>query len=358
MGRGMNTFLEQVMVDAVSHLGPALAIEPEFLKNAMKPLPPAPYGMLEFRLEPGASQVDVSQGFRERDYSLIAAWLRQSGELHWSALSSFVSAVSTKDSLLNRSISGLGLEFDLDSKATKSKPLPNLFFIFRRDITNNPAMLLKVLETALATLFDQRTSKALLHNSASLFDNLPPETRIRTAGIMLARSPRSLRLQLEDAPPEEMPKLLKKMRLHKLPYQLDAMLHAAQEINLPSFSCLDLAPRLLPQIGLEFKDIGGRPPGALSKTLDLLVRYQLCCPDKRDNLHKWAGCNTPTSAPIDWITNQVNQSTVTGNRYFVTIRRSISHIKLMANKDRGLTAKAYLEVEPEITTLNQTAAKV
>lgn len=348
----MNTFIEQIMVDAISHMGPALAADPEFLKNAVKQLPPAPYGMLEVRLESGASQVDFSQGFRERDYSLIAPWLRQSGDLHWSTLGSFVNAISAKDSLLNSSISGVGLEFDLDCNAISSTQLPNLFFIFRRDNTKNRATLLTALKTGLATLFAQGSCKALLHNCTSLLNNLPSETQIRTAGVMLARAPRSLRLQLEGVPPDEIPKLLKKMRLNKLPYQLDTMLNAAQNINLPSFSCVDLAPHLLPQIGLEFKDIGSRAPEVLSKTLDLLVHYQLCCPEKRDNLNNWTGCTTPTSAPIDWITNQTNQPPLAGNRYFVTICRRISHIKLMASEDQGLTAKAYLEVHPEIKTLS------
>jgi hypothetical protein len=351
MKQPKQNFFQEVLDDAIAHLGPALTSEPAVLKHTLGRLPPAPYGMLEVPLQPGAVQVDFSQGFRQREYPLITSWLQQSGIPSEPGLQRFIEALNVRSGSQTNGISGIGLEFDLDSQAPERLSIPNLFFVMDREQVKDHATTLKVLHGALTALFDDQTCEAMLSNSKGLINSLPSGSRVKTAGVMLARTLQSLRLQIAGVSLKALPDILQQPSAARLPATLSDATTLADEINLPTFICLDLAPTLLPRVGMEINGIGRDRPDALSKTLDLLVDNHLCCAQKRKDIENWTGVCTPASFPVEWVASQLQQPAERGNRHFVSLRRQVSHIKLMSCADEPLAAKAYLEFYPVIEIL-------
>jgi hypothetical protein len=345
-----NSTFETILDHVLPFAGPVLIPDQDRLRRAARQLLPVPYGTIEIRLEQGAIQVDLSQGFRNGQFSLLASWLREHHGAHWAQLKGFADLIAIEGSLLNKNIAAVGLEFDLDDLHVPALPPPSLWLIPKSTCVEDEECFYTTLNCALCSLFDHDTAATLFSNASTLLGSMPPESRIHAIGIMLARKTQALRFQFEGISLDNLTVHLKRLKMPLLMPGLKEAIKLQYQTGLPMSICLDLAPQLLPKIGLELGQLASEKNNLLG-TLDKLVTSKLCCGCKRSALGSWAGQSIPSHLPGDWKLGEIYGSAMKGQRFLVKIGRRISHVKLSIENGKSLKAKAYLDFHPTAVML-------
>ena len=348
--RADSTF-ETILDHVLPFAGSALIPDQGPLRNAAGQLPPIPNGMFEIRLEAGNSQVDLLTGFQAGQFPLFAKWQRQSRSSGSTHLAQIAKALTTEDSYLRQTTSGFGLEYDLITGAGTELPMPAVFCIPNKGYVSDHAKLYEYVEALLPAVLNTIADKVLLFNASKLLGNLGTDSVVHTLGIMLSRQRQALRLQIQEIHPEQLRAIFEATGVAATPPRLDTLLELAQSVALPYLTCLDLAPQLQPVVGLEFNDINTRPSQVLEEVLDLLVERQLCCERKSLAIANWIGSSAPPKLPFEWGVEPAFANLSQCRRFFVQIKRQVSHIKIMLDGNGSITAKIYLEFYPQAARL-------
>lgn len=349
--RADSTF-ETILDHVLPFAGPALISDQGPLRNAARQLPPVPYGTLEVRLEQGDVQVDLSQGFPDRQFSLLACWLQEHGRGQWTQLNRFADALSIENGQLNKNIAAVGLEFDLNESNVSDLPTPSLWFIPKSSCLEDLRCFKDTLDAALSAIFPPGISKPLLSNARNLLETMPPNSRLHAVGTMLSRKTQALRFQFQNISSKNLKATLQRLNIDQELPGLNDAIKLQNQIDLPLSICLDLAPQLLPGVGLEFGGVTSKThetPGG--RLLDELVNNQLCCANKRSALESWTGVSIPSGQLSGWKLESVYANALKKQRLLVKIHRRISHVKLSIESGQCLKAKVYLDFFPEAVWL-------
>jgi hypothetical protein len=104
---------------------------------------------------------------------------------------------------------------------------------------------------------------------------------------------------------------------------------------------LDIGHRILSRVGLECY-IHSQPSRRWAIFLDALVSKGLCTPLKRDAFLSWPGTIYPTTTDVPWPGDLIVKSLLQPPNRFSMFRRDLSHIKLILEEHKTLTAKGYI----------------
>ncbi len=334
------------------HLSPALAGADGLarLRRASQALLPSVPGGFELRLGTGAAQVDLLQRIpREAGYpARLQAHIDESGlgrQTAWQRVRDFCAAWSDPASQLFSGIPHIWLEFDLESDAAASSPSPSIFAGFDTGLAPIPEAL-SILQTALPVLAGA-PSAALWASVERCIRACPAPALLSHLGVMLARPWAGVRLNIARLTRPQLTAYLHaagwRGPLDEVEPLADWVYQHAEWVTL----CLDMGDSIYPKFGLE---CGFNPKHAdqaprWAGLLDGCAARGLCTDAERAGLLGWPGLINPVSAAQPWPRHLLLQSLAAPADQLISIRRRISHIKLVYEPGQPLQAKGYLGFE-------------
>jgi hypothetical protein len=334
------------------HLSPALAGPGDLarLRRAGQSLPASLPGGFEFRLGTGTSQVDLLQRVpREANYParlqshIDAAALAQ--QPAWERVRDFCAAWSSPASPLFSGLTYIWLEFDLDSDEAASAPNPSIFAGLDTELPPEPDGL-RVLHNTLAALAGP-VAAPLWASVERCVRACPENVIVSHLGVMLARPPAGVRLNIARLARAQLPEYLQQVGwtgpLDEAERLADWAYDNAEWVTL----CLDVSDSVYPKFGLEcsFDPKHADQVARWVGLLDACVALGVCTDSQRAGLLSWPGLIDPASAAQPWPRHLMLQSLAAPADQFIFIRRRISHIKLVYQPGRPLEAKGYLGFE-------------
>jgi hypothetical protein len=292
-------------------------------------------------------------GFHAYQFDLFAKWQKANQSAGTSGpVAHIADALADKDNPIRERTSGFGLEYDLTGDVGPGLPVPSVFFIPDKQQITSHTEICRYIESLLSTCLRSAGSAALSTNTRNLLSALGTKNMVHSVGVMLSRETQALRLQIKDVRAQDLETIFEKAHATSMPPRLKHFIGLSESIRLPALVCLDFAPQLQPTIGLEFNDVNSRSQAVLSEFLDLLVASGLCCTAKRRAIEHWTGTSTPPELPHEWATEHTYANSADCRHFFVAMKRQISHIKIMLDKQAHITAKIYLEFYPETLRLS------
>ncbi|NVJ06287.1 hypothetical protein HUW63_13705 [Myxococcus sp. AM001] len=306
-------------------------------------------GGFEVRLLDGAPRVDFILGIKHDGQALLAG-RHPHAELpaplfaapEWRRIRDFAKGWAAPGGLLDREVDAFWLEFDLDAPVA-SPPLPIVFLCTRdQPVAVNEALHRQKSDTYRATLHaglpllrgdDAPLTPELQREMDVCIEALPAGAHLYAACVMMSRRSKNLRFTLKNVPPERMVSYLEAVAWPGDFQQLRDCLAWLLPLGVNRFMLnLDLAPRLLPTLGLECSFQGRAQPAEEPRwqlLLDELVKRGLCAPSRRDALLAWPG-RTQVSLPDG---SAVRES---------VFDKRLAHVKLGLTGAPLIEAKAYL----------------
>ncbi|WP_140799459.1 hypothetical protein [Myxococcus xanthus] len=306
-------------------------------------------GGFEVRLLEGTPRVDFILGIKHDGQALLAGRHPHS-ELpsplfaapEWRRIRDFARAWAEPGGLLDREVDAFWLEFDLDAPVA-SPPLPIVFLCTRdQPVAVNEELHRQKSDTYRATLHaglpllrgdEAPLTPELQRGMDVCIEALPPGAHLYAACVMMSRRSKNLRFTLKNVPPERVVAYLEAVAWPGDFQQLRDTLAWVLPLGVNRFMLnLDLAPQLLPTLGLECSFQGRAQPAEeprWQRLLDELVTRGLCAPSRRDALLAWPG------------RTQVNLPAGSATRESVFDKR-LAHVKLGLTGAPVIEAKAYL----------------
>ena len=226
----------------------------------------------------------------------------------------------------------LWLELDLDREPPR-RPVPGLCAALAPDLT--PARLLDGVVPALCGRPLAADAKRAL---ARCLAALPPQARLLYAASMASRADPAVRLVVAGLDPAALAAYLGRVAPAAVARRTAEALPLAQGAARTHLS-FDIGLEVGPRIGIEcsFPRLPAREPGWGA----LLARWTaagLAAPGEGEALLAWTGYDSAWSAAPRWPA----QADTVG----LVCIRCLSHLKLIAEPDRPLAAKAYLLFGP------------
>ncbi|HTW08334.1 MAG TPA: prenyltransferase/squalene oxidase repeat-containing protein [Acidimicrobiales bacterium] len=308
-------------------------------------LPPVHLGGFECRLgQREASLVDFQQGFRASD---DASYLAGGSFAHasfdgkgWQEVRAFCSAWSEPGTVLHEAVPEWWLELDQADAFS-----PSVIALLGRT-TGQARAHGKAAAPAILRLLAGASSdwpRAL----EALASACPAQAAVSHVGVMLAREPAHVRVNVAGIPLEELPAYLARAGW---PGDITALGSLARELLVLGdrvVLCLDLYDgHLLARAGLEcFLD---SPQGARSRWRALLCRLVdmgLCGSAEADAVAKWPGRTVPPEVGDRWPTDLIARALREPPWHLSVIDRLVSHVKLSLSAEGNVDAKAYLGFE-------------
>lgn len=343
--------MAQLLELALAEASEVLIPDPTALRSLARRLPDAPYGLLEVRLNTEDSQVDLSQGFRQVDKLALQNWLGAAPlNPKWEPLRSFVDSWSSDSGTLSEAVAEVGLEFDLLGNRDSIGALPSVFFRPFDEWSNSSDQhsLNTLIDAACDHLLPEKLAPNAAQAAKTLLTKLPRDTQLNHIAIMLGREVSTMRLQLKDIELTTAAPLLRRIGLE---VPMGELLNQAKRHFTHGNVCLDVAPRLVPTVGVELFDRAAIHPQSTAKLLEELVTSELCDNDKRKAILAWPGTGTPQDYLSNW--QEAHKPIDQNELMLITVPRRITHIKLSSDELGNVAAKAYLEFRQKITQLQR-----
>ncbi|MGF2014527.1 hypothetical protein [Nostoc sp. DedVER01b] len=175
------------------------------------------------------------------------------------------------------------------------------------------------------------------------FDLMPANTDINMVGMMFARPVQTTRLQLAGFTKEQTIPYLEKIGWQGESDRLAQMMAIAPANFSPFTLTFDVDEQVYPRIGLKYftrcitKDA---PPW--QEFLEILVRHQLCSPEKGEALRKWPGYTQIKGSSPSFFQIIENTAALRENRLLNVMERNFGQIKMVYQPGLPFEAKAYL----------------
>jgi hypothetical protein len=280
---------------------------------------------------------DLSLGLNGRSGREILAGQKEGIEIDtsllkspvWRQIRSFCEMWSLTEGLFYKNTSNLWLEFDLDS-LHKKIPLPGVFFNVSasegKGVSICKAGKYDWIIEGLECLRGKPLKKEIKNKFIYCLDAFPYDGRLAFAALMLSRPVNAVRVVV-SIPDEELKDYLTDI---KYPGDVEEVMDLVSELT--QFTNLrynlDISHEMLPKIGIEcfLKDKTKTHKETWVKFLDHLAGPFLTIQEKSNSLLSWIG-HTYTTLPYESEPSY--------------IFRRISHIKVIYEKDKPLTVKAY-----------------
>lgn len=321
------------------------------VREAASWLPALPHGGFECRLDANETQLDLQQSIYTRDgepgiFAEHIEWLAASclsGSLHpvWQRLQNFCCVWEGEQS----GIEEIWLEIDLPVGNHKAlPPVPAIFVGLSNCVSSSDTI--EIVKLSIEQIKEARLPQQWEKRLKGCLHGLPGNSRLSHIGLMTSRKSESLRINLQDMPPDMIVEYLQQCGWHGSSHELKTYIMdffaAAERLTL----CLDIGEQIGSRIGIECFCVepSESKNTALMYFLARLVDYELCIPQKRDALLAWPGLITP-SETRDWPDHMISEAILRPDEQFSTLERKLSHVKLVfdeTNRDCGiLSAKAY-----------------
>lgn len=317
--------------DWLTVLGPHL-IEPLFqpaavvrLHSLAANLPGDCSGVLELRLAPGPSIVDMSLPLFAPSQAPPLAERTSSSHLR-SFLRSWSDPIGPFHSL-----SSVWLEFDLD-REPQGLPVPIVCAKLQSACATD-----WVLDCLIPALHERPLSPAQRRWVALCLQEIPAPATLLYVFSLLSRGSDAVRLEIFGLSPAGIIAYLERVAPELIPWVREpaALFTGVERTHLS----LDIGEEILPRVGIEgsFSRLPRREPG-WRELFDRLVEGGLCAPEKRDAALAWPGYDNFWTSPERW---PAKPKPAAG----FCVRR-LSHVKVVCRPDREPEAKVYLMFGP------------
>lgn len=344
----MSSTLADFQALAVHSVGDQLltARAREALLDCAQRLPCVARTLLECRLIASDDRVDLSQSFLREDSAALKACLQQLAptDLRWTPVLQFVEAWCVPGSELQRAITAVWFEFDLQAGPGGSPTLPGLFLHFApvdsTDVT--VAMLRSALVRAMDIPGAVETPMAFLHVLDTCVEEIPARVVPSYVGLMLSRQPFSLRAQFSGFTRNSVLEFLAALRLDAVPESFSAALDVSDRYFHAFVFCMDLMPDLSARLGIELFPRQFRDGMNDAVFLEDLVAQGLCSDAKREGALAWPGRIQPGEGAQAWPEQLLVESLAKPIDEFGLIERQINHYKLVSSPGHPVEAKIYL----------------
>jgi hypothetical protein len=310
-------------------------------------LAPVYWAGYEFHL--GGGPVDFTQGIdgpQFMDRVLQAPESVEGGRKApgWRRIAAFGRQWAAAGTFLNRSISRIGLEFDLHANGA-GPPVPALFVEVRR-----PGPLADAKKTvndgifACLEILKPGFPASMAANIRHCISECPDEAFIYQFGAMLSRPINALRLNIGGLAGGLLPGVLQRtagLRTNRaLASCIDALAGCIDRFVL----CLDVGERFGTRVGIEcLPSMEKSGTDRWGPMLSLLVDMGLCRREEKNAILDWPGIVEPFTADTHWPEDLLIESLKRSSATFSVFRREINHVKIDWRPDRPLRAKVYFQ---------------
>jgi hypothetical protein len=302
--------------------------------------------LLECRLIASDDRVDLSQSFLREDSDVLIAHLQHLApdDPRWTPVLAFLEAWSVPGNLLQRAITGVWFEFDLQPGHGDSLTPPGLFLHFAPVHSGEVtlAQLRHALVLAMEILQAGDAPQAFLQALDTCVEKLPERVVPSYVGLMLSRQPFSLRAQFSGFTRNSVLAFLDALRFTAVPESFFAALDLSDRYFHSFVFCIDLMPEMSARLGIELFPRQYRDGLNDEVFLEELVARGLCCAAKRDGVLAWPGRIQPGDALDGWPEQLLIQSLAKPIDEFGLVERQINHYKLVATPEHPVEAKIYL----------------
>lgn len=296
---------------------------------------------LEVHLSKIQPFVDVFLYFPEGQFPLLPdsgsnrCW--QANQPTWQKIYRFFSLWYEPTSLLHHKTDQVWLAFDLN-QPVPDVPIPSLFYCsISKEVNPLPTIQL------LSNIFGDPIEVAhMADNLVCCLQHIPERARLNQVGFGLLRSCGTIRFQIVNLSPQEIPTYLAAVGWTYPTAPLESLLNQFSLCDLLTLM-IDISTSIHPKIGIE--GVLNGHDARWQTLLDDLVEQGLCQPDKRDFLVPYPGTK------LCQLDLQVSLT-----------RQRLSHIKIGYHPERPtapLEAKAYLAYYPDwlSATINDTGGE-
>jgi hypothetical protein len=302
--------------------------------------------LLECRLIASDDRVDLSQSFLREDSDVLNACLQQMAHTdpRWIPVLQFLEAWRVPGNLLQRAITGVWFEFDLQPGPGGSPALPGLFLNFApldsTDVTLS--QLRQALVLAMDILGAGETPVAFLQALDNCVEKMPAHVVPSYVGLMLSRQPFSLRAQFGGFTRNSLLAFLDALRFDAVPESFSAALDLSDQYFQSFVFCIDLMPEMSARLGIELFPRQYRHGMNDAVFLEALASQGLCSDAKREAALAWPGRIQPGGDVQNWPEQLLMQSLAKPIDEFGLIERQINHYKLVSTPGHPVDAKIYL----------------
>ncbi len=266
------------------------------------------------------------------------------GASTWGRIQSLAAGWLSPGSALERTMSNMWLEFDVDDGSDSELPTePNVFIGPTEGIDGGSSFGPWLTEDALPVLLGARLSPRARATIEKCVAEQPPGTSVTHVGAMLQRPSSALRLVVSYIKAEDIVPYLARIGWRGSLAAVGAVIQ--RHFQLPDVLLLDLdvGEEVAVRIGIEgmFSTPYFREP-RWPVWLAELERDGLCLPEKRRALAAFNGWMDEVNHRDVWPDALLRASAVLNRRSLSTIFLSLHHIKVVYEPQRPLRAKGYI----------------
>lgn len=209
----------------------------------------------------------------------------------WRKILNFCKEWSKPSNLQVDEISRIFFEFDLD-KPVSTPPIPAIFLQFRSK-EKNESISCGDLMQLLGSLNEEPPSEKVRKNVQLCHKHLIPGSIIDHVGMMLSRSPRVIRLNINPLNHDQLCSYLESIGLGYRKSEINGRLRRYSKFVDSFVLCLDVGEEVSSKIGVELRhdkeDLELKDQERWTPFLEYLSEEKLCLPAKKNGLMAWSG---------------------------------------------------------------------
>lgn len=317
--------------------------------NVAGRLPPIYHGGLECRLLRGQQRVDLHQSIQQDngEPQLLVEHIEQSGWVQhagWKQLAHICRHWCRPGSSLHQCLAEIWLEFDIRAKP-RDVPVPSIFLQLQPPVSGSrfPDDLVADVLEALASDVGPSDLGALQTALMGCAGHCPPGARVTHIGLMLARKPEKIRININGLTRSQWPQFLHAIDWPGSVSDLSALLDPLYDRLANLNFCIDVGRHTAPGLGLEcLVHAGANRRDAWAIFLERLTGDGMVSPEKGTAVLNWENIIKPPDAPQRWPGDLIVESLLRGPDCFSLVSQAINHIKIVYHPSHPPAAKAYL----------------
>ncbi|MGA7731965.1 MAG: hypothetical protein WCD37_11935 [Chloroflexia bacterium] len=278
----------------------------------------------------------------------------------WQRINDFVEAWSASESLLNKHLRNIWLEFDI-SDAPREVPVPSIFLGLytseeRRSTpaeNNNgtaneradPSTIQVVCLNALTLLMGNPVLEPVAQKFREAIQKIPAPGEVGFVGTMLARNVNAFRMIVRGLDRMRIIEYLSHLHWPGQLSEVEAALDSTSRFSDYLWLNIDVGEHIYPKISWECyfnKRAQPQDDGRWQEFLDYLVESEMCLPAKREGLLAYPAVIGQSTAGALWPDSLRLLSRALGPLALRRCVTALHHIKIVYQPGRPLEAKAYL----------------
>jgi hypothetical protein len=266
-------------------------------------------------------------------------------ESSWKHITEFTEQWTNPASILNENVLGLWFEFDTSTNFS-GLPVPNIFFQTKKlriDSVDDEKKFKWITDKAIPILIGQNISKDVEKKLVESIKKLPKGTSVFHFGAMLSRKDRGIRIVINRIKPNQVIPYLSSLGWKDEKRQLDKLLKELSNYISRIILHLNIKDEVDTKIGIEcsFSFDKYHTETEWEKFLEYLEKQNLCLESKKEALLNFIGAELDNSFNDFAIDDYLPSVMVNETSNSSALVRYLSHIKIVYDPNKSLTAKAY-----------------